>query len=338
MLPNNNIPSDKEIRLITFLNKEADHPEISNQELVELDELITTWESTGNHFSYSAANPDEAWNKLLTGIEQPEPLSKSRFLNFPLLKVAAMVVLTIGISFATYRIINNSLESVLPQSKANIVSTIAHPNNLTAITLPDGTVVKLNANTKFEYPESFGADSRKVKLSGEAFFEVVKDATHPFIIETENASVEVLGTSFNVSAYPDARLVEVNVETGRVKLTQNMNQTSTGKSTILPAGEHGWLNVSTGELGLAPNLKANYSSWYTRRISFQRTPLAEAFAVLENTYHVQIEIKNPEIGRLSYTANFADSALNDIIQVIARTHQLKVTKEGNKIIFEANGK
>jgi ferric-dicitrate binding protein FerR (iron transport regulator) len=172
-----------------------------------------------------------------------------------------------------------------------------------------------------------------VKLSGEAFFEVTRDKTRPFIIETESASVAVLGTSFNVSAYSRAGLVEVNVETGKVKLTQHTEGKSVPKSAILPAGERGLLKIADGEIIQAEILAPNYSAWITKEINFQRTPLAEAFSVLENTYHVKIRMEDSEIGRIPYTANFADMKLDYIVEVIARTHKLEVKRNGDEIVF-----
>jgi len=245
-------------------------------------------------------------------------------------------VMVVGIGFAAYHFIGTPEKQLNAPVMMVVAQTEAHPDNLTLISLPDGSMVKMNASTKIEYPEHFTASARRVKLSGEAFFEVTSDTACPFIIDTENASVEVLGTSFNVAAYPRSGLVEVNVETGKVKLTQITEGNSIPKSAILPAGERGWLKVADNEIGHLKILAPNYSSWITKEIVFQRTPLAEAFAVLENTYHVTIRMENPEIGSLPYTANFADLKLDYIVDVIARTHHLKVKKSGEEIIFAAN--
>jgi ferric-dicitrate binding protein FerR (iron transport regulator) len=244
-----------------------------------------------------------------------------------------MIAIVLGIAFATYKIVKTPGKQLEGSVQMAVAETEAHPANFTVITLPDGSTVKMNASTKIEYPEHFAADVRKVKLSGEAFFEVTRDTAHPFIIETKNASVEVLGTSFNVSAYPEAGLVEVNVKTGKVKLTQHTTGNTASKSAILPAGERGWLKISDGEMGQEKILSPNYSAWISKEMVFQRTPLAEAFAVLENTYHVKIRMENPEIGRMPYTANFANLKLDYIVEVIARTHNLKVVRNDREIIF-----
>jgi ferric-dicitrate binding protein FerR (iron transport regulator) len=136
-----------------------------------------------------------------------------------------------------------------------------------------------------------------------------------------------------VSAYPGVGMVVVNVETGKVKLTQHAEGNAVAKSAILPAGERGWLKISDGQMGQSGTLSPNYSSWITKEISFQRTPLSEAFSVLESTYHVKVKTENPEIGKIPYTANFADLKLDYIVEVIARTHNLKVKRNGDEIIF-----
>jgi len=333
MNTNHIIPPEKEIRWTAFLNGEPDIPDFSNEEAEEMDDLTTVWEAAGTSYSNSAANPDLAWLILQKEMNKPDKKLKFNILSSPVLRYAAMIVIAIGIGFATYKIVRS------PENKTDIpvlmavATTEAHPVNFTVITLPDGSTVKMNANTRIEYPEHFAADARKVKLSGEAFFEVTRDTAHPFIIETDNASVEVLGTSFNVSAYPEAGLVEVNVETGKVKLTQHPIGSSVRKSVLLPAGERGWLTIPDGKLGHEMKLASNYSAWITKEMIFQRTPLAEAFTVLENTYHVKIKMENSEIGKIPYTANFANLKLDYIVEVMARTHKLKVVRNGEEIVF-----
>ena len=330
---NNTIPPEKENRWVAFLNGEPDISDISDLEVEEMDNLTTVWEAVGTKFSYSAADPDQAWLHLQKERSKPDNNQNVKTLISRVFKYAAIIVIAMGVGFATYQVVKTPEKQLEAPVMMAVAETEAHPVNFTVITLSDGSTVKMNASTRIEYPERFTANVRKVKLSGEAFFEVTRDTAHPFIIETENASVEVLGTSFNVSAYPQAGLVEVNVKTGKVKLTQNIEGKSDHKSAILPAGERGWLTVVNGEMGHAEVLAPNYSAWITKEISFQRTPLAEAFSVLENTYHVKINMENSEIGKIPYTANFANLKLDYIVDVIARTHKLKVKQTGDEILF-----
>jgi len=333
MNTNHIIPPEKETRWTAFLNGEPDISDFTNKDVEEMDDLTSVWETAGTSFSNSAANPDQAWLNLQKEMNKPEVKLRIRLFNSPVFKYAAMIVLAVGIGFATYKAVQTPDKQVDIAVSLAFAATEAHPANYTVITLPDGSTVKLNANTRIEYPDHFAANFRKVKLSGEAFFEVTRDTSHPFIIETANASVEVLGTSFNVSAYPWAEKVEVNVKTGKVKLTQHAMGSIDSKSVLLPAGERGWIKIADGKVGHEMNLDPNYSAWITKEIVFQRTPLSEAFTVLENTYHVRIKMESPEIGRMPYTANFANLKLDYIIDVIARTHKLKVNRNGEEIVF-----
>ncbi len=330
---NHNILPENENHWAAFLNGEPDTLDFSGREAEEMNDFTAVWEEVGTSYSHSAANPDQAWLMLQEKMAGANRKSTTRIIKLHVFRYAAMIAIVLGIAFATYKIVKTPGKQLGTPVLMAVAETEAHPANFTVITLPDGSTVKMNASTKIEYPERFAADVRKVKLSGEAFFEVTRDTAHPFIIETENASVEVLGTSFNVSAYPEAGLVEVNVKTGKVKLTQHTTGNTASKSAILPAGERGWLKVADGEIGHEIILSPNYSAWISKEMVFQRTPLAEAFAVLENTYHVKIRMENPEIGRIPYTANFANLKLDYIVEVIARTHKLKVVRNNGEIVF-----
>lgn len=334
---NQNILPEKESQWAAFLNGEIGLSDIPNPETAEIEDFTAAWEAAGNSFSYSKANTDQAWLNIQEKIAKSDKNFKTKILQSGILKFAAMIVMVIGIGFAAYHYLGTT--TIQQETPVNMVvaETVAHPANLTIITLPDGSTVKMNASSRIEFPEHFAANIRKVKLTGEAFFQVTRDTACHFIIETQHASVEVLGTSFNVSAYPQAGLVEVSVETGKVKLTQIAEGISGPKSSILPAGERGWLNTINNDMGHSKITTSNYSSWITKEIIFQRTPLAEAFTVLENTYHVKIKMENPEIGSIPYTANFADLKLDYILKVIARTHKLKVKTTGDEVIFTQIG-
>ena len=330
---NGNIPGDAEKQWAAYLNGESDILEHCDLDETKKKELAEAWEAAGNQYSFSAADPEKGWNNLQSKIRKSDKPNKTRMFKIRFFKYAATIVMMIGIGFATYQIVRPP--KIIPEIPVMMVlaETDAHPVNVIRVTLPDGSTVKLNASSKIEYPEHFGAGIRNVKLSGEAFFEVTKDSVHPFRIETANASVEVLGTSFNVAAYPNSDRVVVNVETGKVKLTPVAEGKEGHKFAILPAGQKGWLKINEGEIGQEKALDPNYAAWVTKVITFQRTPLSEVFSVLENTYQLKFRIENKELGKIPYTANFANLNPDYIIDVIARTHHLQVKKIGDEIIL-----
>jgi ferric-dicitrate binding protein FerR (iron transport regulator) len=329
---NNTTLPEEEKRWTAFLNGELVDSDQSAADSQVRADFKAVWEEAGTTFCYSAVNTDEAWINLQQKMNKSN-LTRLKFFQLRVFQYAAMLLVAIGLGYASYLFIQDPATQVVNPVRIMVAETGPHPSNPLVVNLPDGTTVKMNANTRIEYPESFDAAIRQVKLSGEAFFEVTRDTVRPFVIGTENASVEVLGTSFNVSAYPSAELVEVNVETGKVKLTQFATGKSDRKSAVLPAGERGLLKIAEGEIFVQHTLSPNYASWITKKLFFQHTPLTEAFTVLENTYHVKFKMDDPAIGDIPYTANFADLNLDYIIDIIARTHHLNAKREGDEIIF-----
>ena len=330
---NDYLLEDEEKQWTAYLNGEPDLKEPINLDQKQKEEFAEVWEATGTSYSYSASDLDQGWRKLQNKIGKSESQQKSRLFRNTFFKYAATVIMVMGIGFATYQIIRTPEKIADIPAIMTFAQTGEHPALVSVLTLPDGSTVKLNANTKIEYPEHFASGIRKIKLSGEAFFEVTKDSMRPFRIETSNASVEVLGTSFNVSAYPESDKVEVNVETGKVKLSVNVKGTSLQKYAVLPAGNRGCVKISAGEISQTESLSPNYAAWITRVISFQRTPLAEVCSVMENTYHIKIRMENSKIGQIPYTANFANLNSDYIIEVLARTHHLQVKRNGDEIIL-----
>ena len=242
-----------------------------------------------------------------------------------------MAILALGsITFMlTNRPAKNIEELAALPPEMKTVQTVANPSELTTVILPDGTTVKMNASSTLQYPAQFAAGSRKVKLSGEAYFEVVHDAVNPFILELNNMEVEDLGTSFMISAYPGKAGVEVNVTSGSVRL-RDKNQK---EETLLMAGWSGKYRSENDIIEVANSLDANYLSWITKEVSFHHTPLSTVFEELENVYHVRITFNDPEIANIPYTANFEKFDLGDIVKIIAQTHHLTVKKEGDGFVF-----
>ncbi|MCX6237906.1 MAG: hypothetical protein NTY07_10190 [Bacteroidia bacterium] len=155
---NNNIPTDKETRWTAFLNGEPDISDVSNMEVEEMEDFTSVWEAAGTNFGYSAANPDQAWVNLLKERTESDKNLKFRIFKSRVLKYAAIIVVMIGVGFATYKVVQ------IPEKQAELpvimafAETEAHPVNLTVIILPDGSTVKMNASTRIEYPEIFAAN------------------------------------------------------------------------------------------------------------------------------------------------------------------------------------
>lgn len=322
-----------EERFVSYL---AGEPDINDEKGFpgndEFRELEKTWDLAGSAYSYRNSDPDLAWSKLndtLSADAKIVPLKRFNFLRY-----AAIFVALVALGSITFMLSNRPAKKIegltaLAAPGMKTVQTVANPSEITSIVLPDGTTVKMNANSTLQYPAQFSAGTRKVKLSGEAYFEVVHDAANPFIVELTNMEVEDLGTSFMISAYPGKARVEVNVTSGSVRLREKNQK----EGALLEAGWRGKYSSEIGEIEVVNSLDPNYLSWITKEVSFHHTPLSAVFEELENVYHVRLAITDPAIADIPYTANFEKFDLGDIVKIIAQTHHLSVKKEGDGFIF-----
>lgn len=153
------------------------------------------------------------------------------------------------------------------------------------IVLQDGSKVWLNAASSLSYPASFPKEERKVTLSGEAYFEVAKDAARPFKVITPSQRVDVLGTNFNVNAYPENTTVHTTLLEGSVSITAN----ASAQKTILKPGEQARLNNQTGSLLKSMVHAQDAIAWKNGYFVFNDTYLTEVLLQLSRWYDVQID-------------------------------------------------
>ncbi len=155
------------------------------------------------------------------------------------------------------------------------------------ITLPDGTKVWLNAGSSLKYPMSFAKNERRVRLEGEAFFEVTKDSARPFKVLSKGQEIEVLGTAFNVNAYPDNTAIKTTLVKGKVKLSNN-NRYS--EAIYLLPGQQS-TNTNNGKIQLANVDTAPFTAWKEGLFYFDETPLSDALQQIGRWYNVEVKYK-----------------------------------------------
>ncbi len=318
-----------------YLANECDKDEIDNlfNWMNESEDNKLLFDQTKQDFkiininkSMNKINVDSAWEKLKGRIQEQEqilPIKELRELKkiqFPfLLKIAAAIILLVSVGYFTtkyYMHINNY----------DITEITAKNEIKEQIVLPDGSLISLNAESKLEYPEEFTGNERKVKLTGEAFFKVTKNTEKPFIIETENAEVKVLGTSFNVNTKLSENKVEVFVETGLVELKRRNN----GKEKLLI--EPGDVGVLTKDkLEKSVNTNHNIIAWKTHEIIFREDKLSDVIHILNRVYNTNIICENKEVLNLNYTSTFVNQEISSVINVICVTFDLKVEYKNDKI-------
>ena len=202
--------------------------------------------------------------------------------------------------------------------KGTNVRTLAvrtNPGVVSAFDLPDGSKVWLNANSELRYPSDFNADTRTVELTGQGYFEVTKNAHKPFIVKADkDYSVEVLGTSFNVSAYKDESMIETTLVEGSVKL----NVVSGGKrmTQMLKPNEKAEYQKGAGKIKVFGVNTEYDTAWKNGEIIFRNHPMDKVLKTLERHYHVVFEVKDNEILKSIITARFKDEQLPQVLEYL----------------------
>ncbi len=199
------------------------------------------------------------------------------------------------------------------------------------ITLKDGTVITLNENSTLSYPETFVANDRQVVLNGEAFFEVESDPTRPFEVQTEKASVKVLGTIFNVRSIATEDKIKVAVEEGKVQFSSTL----IGKGVILTKGEEGTFDLTKNEITETKVDNKNASAWKTKNLTYKNVPLKTVVADLAEQFKVKTTITNAAMQDCGLTASFVKATPKDVLDYIVEVYQMDLVQIDSQS-FELN--
>ncbi len=200
------------------------------------------------------------------------------------------------------------------------------------IVLPDSSHIWLNENSKLVYDQKF--EKRRVTLEGEAFFEVERLVERPFEILSGDATTTVLGTSFNVRAYPTEDKIEVTVKTGKVALAVTKQ---VEKSVTLDAGESGVFDKKEDKVKVAETVISNADAWKTARLDFDEALVRDIILALERYFDVQIEVSNPMILDCHYSANFSQPALPAALENLAFGLGLELEKTDGGYLLSGKG-
>lgn len=208
----------------------------------------------------------------------------------------------------------------------NIVSV--NGGQRAGITLPDGTIVHLNSESKLTYTPDFNGKLREVVLEGEGFFEVTPNKEKPFIVKTSVFDVEVLGTSFNVSAYNDENIVETALIEGKVKLT--MNKYPSKPVYLTPSQKFVYSrNDRKGSISIME--EDSELAWKQGILAFNAVPLTEVFRKIERWYGVTIHFDKDTIVNDKFTGQFKMISIQEMMNILRMHYNLKFKIENNDI-------
>lgn len=201
-------------------------------------------------------------------------------------QIAAALALVTGTAYISRMVYRDSL------SRQEIAVTVPTGQRM-QITLPDGSQIHLNSGTVLRYPAVFARNSRRVKLSGEALFEVKPDARKPFIVETFASDIQVLGTKFNVLANKSQSEFSATLISGRIKVTSRMNPAET---FVMNPND----NVSLMQGKLHKTNVADFSDlcWTEGLIHLKKIPFEKMMETFERAFGVKIRIEREEMPQI----------------------------------------
>lgn len=203
------------------------------------------------------------------------------------------------------------------------------------IRLPDGTLVWLNDRTDLRYTSDFGKKTREVRLEGEAYFEVERDPVHPFLVQTDQATVRVLGTHFNVKSYPGGKK-EIGVSKGVVSVHINEGKAGS-KSYKLYRCDGLEYDPRTGNILREYIDPESLSAWKDDVLIFNAQPLSEVAETLERHYGTSIKIADRQTADQPFSGIFRDKTLESVLHALEYSMKVEAVKQkGNSILIRSH--
>jgi ferric-dicitrate binding protein FerR (iron transport regulator) len=267
---------------------------------------------------------DDLLRRIWLEIRWKEKRANSR-MSVQWLSVAAVIIILLGISLYPV-LVNKQADS------DQLIRFSAVDGSQAKTILPDGTMVYLNANSTLSYKLSEWKKSRGVRLQGEAWFEVEKSENKTFQVHTNEYTIEVLGTKFNVSAYDSLSQVVTTLAEGAVGIRK---QVSNGFSTlaVLEPGEQFVYDKVTGKYALKSVRPFDYNLWYKRKLIFSNSNFGEVVTKFEQRYGVSIEVVHPELLHLHFDGTFVDEKLEEALDIIQLTMPVEYMIQNDTIVI-----
>lgn len=268
-------------------------------------------------------NTDKAWGEVHArlGGGKVIPL-RPNFFASPALRVAAMVLLVLGLGLLIRFL-------VAPESGPETILAAADSSITRA--LPDGSTISLNRGSTLTYASASYAKQRRVKLKGEAFFEVRHDAEHPFIVEAGGREIRDVGTAFNIQAREDNRLVVITVTEGEVSVSIPKH----GDEALRP-GQELVYDTEAGSVERRENNDPNIAAYKDKIFIFEDASLGVVIHTLQDVYSVRMYLENERLGDCRITATFNDEPIEEITQIIAETLGLEASRTDSGYVFNGN--
>ena len=307
---------------------------ITDAEIKELSDWIKNDRHLQNWWEEEFSKSDAGINPVLRdklfarikeqtqGKEETQGKENSRTIRMNPWKWAAAIVLPICIAFFTYYLVDSS------QTVGAPFIVKADKGDKATIELPDGTNVVLNSASQLSYLNNFGENGRRVQLNGEAYFKVAHDEKRAFIVQVGDLEVKVLGTSFNVSAYEDAKDVTVVLLEGKVGVyAQKM-------SHIMKPGDKIEYNKATHKITATQVHPSDYIEWTKGNIYFEKESLENIMKTLSRIYDVEIRFDSNKLPNEYFTGTIPGGGIQNALNILMLTSPFYYEMDGSVIVLK----
>ncbi|MBP3518299.1 MAG: DUF4974 domain-containing protein [Parabacteroides sp.] len=313
-----NISKDDADRLKAWIGESDEHKRY-------LDKMRDLWDSSVVAAQGFPFDPDQAYLLFKRKIrEQAIPFSrqsKKRTLLWKAVAVAAALVPFLFLSHYTYLY----FEGEQTRSGLQLSEIVSPKGSKTQLRLADGTEVCLNSGSSIQYGEGFGTKNRNLILSGEAYLKVQRNEQLPFIVSAGEIDIKVLGTEFNVDAYPESEEIRVSLIKGAVSMSDRKNH----NSIVLKPMETGVFRHNSRKLTLVSDDMRQALDWMQDRLVFKGETFENIVRQLERRFDVEIRVQDKKLLEKRFGGDFKpEESLDQILKIMSSSGKFKYKKKG----------
>lgn len=267
---------------------------------------------------------DSVKRRIIVYENRPGP----RFYNTILFKVAAILVLILISNFMVYMFMEDSKQELVSYQEI-----IVPRGNRMKLILPDSTSIWLNNETKLRYASNFSTGNREVELSGEAYFNVHHDASHPFVVKVGNQKIKVLGTRFSVNAYPEDKIIETSLVEGSV-VFQSDREIDGNSEFRLDPGNSLFYDKLNNSISTRKIESSYYQYWENGVYAFNHENFESLSVKIKRIFNVEVVFEDDFLKKKTYTGTIN---INDnifiLMEAIRRTSVEPIEYKFNKNII-----
>lgn len=313
-----------------FLQKQATPEEVRQLiEWLKKDAAFSSWADAEWETASSEMNPElrqrlfrQIQEKIQPGAKAVPMRRRTVYAGFRQIAATLLLMLATGLGIYFYTVRQLAMPDMV---------VAVEKGQKASVTLPDGSRVWVNSDSRLTYGSRFNAKERILQLEGEAYFEVTPDKDRPFIVETNRLSVQALGTSFDVKNYEEEDQISTVLMTGKVKVESEKD------CIFLEPNEKVTFNKTTGSMRKSTIEDAGgYADWKFNLLSFRAETFERIVHTLERHYNTRIVFESESLKKYRFTGSIGNTSLESVLQILSLTSPLAYEVKDSLIVLREN--